>query len=93
MIGSIAAAFVACWFYFTAKKTGRDPVSWAIAGLVVYFIVALSWTWMVTPSIKDAASHGQNGLLIFLARYAYILVGLASAVFYNLKFAGDNKQD
>ena len=90
MIGSIVAVFVAVWFYYTAKNTGRDPISWAVAGLVVYFMVCLVWTWFVTPPIKDAASHSQSGLLIFLTRYAYILVGLASAVFFNLKFAGSS---
>ncbi len=92
MIGSIVAILVAVWFYLSAKNTSRQPVSWAVAGLVVYFTVALAWTWLVTPPIKDAASHSQNGLLIFLTRYAYIVVGLLGAVVFNLKFAGSKKQ-
>ncbi|WP_305908957.1 hypothetical protein Q9L42_008055 [Methylomarinum sp. Ch1-1] len=93
MIGSVVAAFVAIWFYHTAKQTGRQPISWAVAGIVVYFMVALMWTNFVTPPIKDAASHSQNGFLIFLTRYAYIMVGLACAVFFNLKFAGSKERD
>ncbi len=88
MIGSVVAAFVAIWFYQTAKQAGRQPVSWAVAGIIVYFMVALTWSYFVTPPIKDAASHSQNGVLIFLTRYAYILVGLVCAVLFNLKFAG-----
>lgn len=93
MLGSIVAAFVAVWFYQTAKRTGRQPVSWAVAGIVVYFMVALLWTNLVTPPIKDAASHSQSGILIFLTRYAYILAGLACAVFFNLKFSGSKEQE
>lgn len=89
MIGTIVAILLAVWFYFTAKQTGRDPVSWAIAGIVLYFTVALTWTTFVTPAIKDAASHSQNGLLIFLTRYAYIAVSSVCAILFNLKFAGN----
>lgn len=92
MAGSIVAIAIAVWYYFTAQKTGRNPVSWAVAGMVLYFTVALAWTYFITPPIKDAASHSQSGVLIFLTRYAYILVGLACAVFYNLKFAGKKDQ-
>ncbi len=88
MIGSIVAAGVAIWFYQTAKRHGRQPISWAVAGLLVYFTVALLWTNVVTPPIKDAASHSQSGVLIFLTRYAYIIVGLACAAAFNLKFGG-----
>ncbi len=92
MLSSIVAAFFAVWYYFTAKKTGRDPINWAIVGLMVYFIVALSWTWIVTPSLKDAAIHNQSKLLMYITRYGFIVVASACTVFYNLKFAG-HKQD
>ncbi len=92
MLSSIVAAAFAVWYYFTAQKTGRDPVNWAIVGLVIYFIVALSWTWFVTPSIKDAAIHSQSKLLMYITRYGFIVVASACAVFYNLKFAA-KKQD
>lgn len=88
MIGTIVAILLAVWFYFTAKQTGRDPVSWAIAGAVLYFTVALTWSTFVTPPIKDAASHSQSGLLIFVTRYAYIVVSSVCAILFNLKFAG-----
>jgi len=74
------------------KKTGRDPINWAIAGLVIYFIVALSWTWFITPSIKDAAIHSQSKLLMYITRYGFIVIASACAVLYNLKFAA-KKQD
>ena len=93
MIGSIVAACLAFWFYQTAKRTGRQPVSWAVAGLLVYFIVALLWTNVVTPPIKDAASHSQSGILIFLTRYAYIIVGSVCAVLFNLKFGKSKAED
>ncbi len=93
MIGSIVAILIAVWFYLSAKNTSRQPVSWAVAGLVVYFTIALTWTWLVTPPIKDAASHSQNGFLIFITRYAYIVVGLLGAAVFNLKFIGNKKQE
>ncbi len=92
MLSSIVAALIAVWYYFSAKKTGRDPINWAIAGLVIYFIVALSWTWFITPSIKDAAIHSQSKLLMYITRYGFIVIASACAVLYNLKFAA-KKQD
>ncbi len=93
MFGSIIAVLVAVWFYFTAKKKGRQPVSWAIAGLVIFYMVELVWTWFVTPSLKDSAVHTQSSLLVFLTRYAYIAVGLGCAAFFNIKFSGNNDED
>lgn len=93
MVGSIVAILVAVWFYFSAKKVGRQPVSWAVAGLVLFYLVELVWTWFVTPPIKDAATHTQSGFLVFLTRYAYIAVGLACAALFNYKFVGKKNQD
>lgn len=91
MLGSIAAFLVGAWFYYTAPRSGRSSISWAVSGVVVYFLAALLWTLLVTPAIKDAASHGQNPALIFMVRYAYIFVGAASAVLLNflLNKSGD----
>ena len=83
MLSSIAALLIGAWFYYTASRSGRSSISWAISGGVVYFLAALLWTLLVTPGIKDAAGHGQNSLLIFLVRYAYVLVGAASAILLN----------
>ena len=83
MLSVIAAILVGIWFFNTASRSGRPPVSWGISGLIVYFLAALLWTLIVTPSIKDAAIHNQSGVLIFITRYAYIGVGLASAAIIN----------
>ncbi len=91
MLSSIVAASFAVWYYFTAQKTGRDPVNWAIVGLVIYLTVAFSWTWFVTPSLKDAAIHSQSKLLMYITRYGFIVVASACAAFYNIKFAGEKK--
>lgn len=80
MLGSIAALMVGVWFYYTAPRSGKSPVSWAISGIVVYFLVALLWTLLVTPNIKDAAAHGRSGLLIFIVRYAYVFAGVVAAI-------------
>ena len=83
MLGVIAASLVGVWFYGTAARSGRPPVSWGISGVVVYFLAALLWSLTVTPGIKDAAIHNPNGTLIFIVRYAYIGVGLAAAAVVN----------
>lgn len=85
IIGSIAAILVTLWFYNTAAHSNRNPFQWAIAGFVIYFMVALFWTYFINPSIKDAAMHSRNSLLVFISRYAYIAVALAFAVVFNLK--------
>jgi len=90
VIGSIAAISVMVWFYYTAN--GRNPVHWALAGFLIYFIVCLLWTVGINPAIKDAAMHTRSTLLMWLARYAYIVVAVACAVFYNL-FFGHKKSD
>ncbi len=92
IIGSLVAIGVLVWFYSTAEKYGRNPVHWALAGFLVYTIVAALWTFGVNPGIKDAAMHGRNTMLMWLARYAYIVVALACAVVFNLK-VGKNKAD
>ncbi|MCQ8106313.1 hypothetical protein NP590_19575 [Methylomonas sp. SURF-2] len=83
MLSVIAAALVDVWFYGTAGRSGRPPVSWGVSGVVVYFLAALLWSLTVTPSVKDAATHNQNGALIFIVRYAYVGVGLAAAAALN----------
>ena len=85
IIGSIAAILIFVWFYNTASTFGRKPLHWAIAGFVVYFIVALIWTYFVNPGIKDAAMHSRSTLLMYVVRYAYIVVGVTCAVIFNLK--------
>ena len=93
IIGSVAAVLVLVWFYYSAPGFDRNPVHWAIAGFVVYFIVALLWTLAVNPSIKDAAMHSRDGMLMFVSRYAYIVVSLTCAVFFNLKVGPKKKAD
>lgn len=83
MVGVIAAILVAIWFFSTAPRSGRPQVSWAISGVVVYFLAALLWSLIVTPGIKDSAIHNQSGLLIFMVRYAYVGVGLLVAAVVN----------
>lgn len=84
MLGSIAAALVGIWFYQTASRSGRPAVSWVVSGEMVYFLAALLWTLVVTPSFKDAASHNQNAVLIGIVRYAYIGFGVLISVLLNL---------
>lgn len=79
MLSVIAATLVAVWFYRTAERSGRPPVSWGFSGVIVYFLAALLWSLIVTPGIKDTAIHNPNGTLIFIVQYAYIGVGLAVA--------------
>ncbi|MCK9607302.1 MAG: hypothetical protein M0R33_12745 [Methylomonas sp.] len=83
MVGVIAASLVGVWFYSTAARSGRPPVSWGVSGVIVYFLAALLWSLIVTPGIKDAATHNPSGPLIFIVRYAYICVGLAVAAAVN----------
>jgi len=83
MLGVIAATLVGVWFYNTAPRSGRPAFSWAVSGVIVYFLAALLWSLIVTPGIKDAATHNQSGLLIFIVRYAYIGIGLLAAAIVN----------
>ena len=83
MFGAIVAALVAYWFYQTAALSGRQPLSWAIAGGAVYFIGALLWTLGVTPHIKDLAAHNPNSVWVWVVRYAYVVFGATCAAGVN----------
>lgn len=83
MLSSIAAALVGIWYYNTAPRSGRPPFFWEVSGGVVYFLAALLWSLMVTPGVKDTATHTQNGVLVFIVRYAYIAFGLLCAAGIN----------
>lgn len=84
MVGVIAAIVVCVWFYSTAPRSNRSPVSWAVSGVIVYFLAALLWSLTITPVVKDTAIHTQSGVLIFIVRYAYIAVGLGAAGALNI---------
>jgi len=91
IIGSIAAIAIFVWFYNTAPNSGRNPLNWAIAGFVVYFIIALVWTYAINPGIKDAAMHSRNVMLMYISKYAYIVVATAGAIAFNLVLGKEQK--
>ncbi len=93
IIGSIAGIAILVWFYHTASEYGRNPINWAIAGFVVYFTVALIWTYFVTPGIKDAAMHSRNTFLMYVVRYAYIILATTVAIIFNKKIGPKNRED
>ena len=84
MFAPIAALFIAVWFFQTAESSGQKPIPWATAGIIVYFISALFWTYFINPSIKDSAIHNQSAMLIFVSRYAYIVFALACAAGFKI---------
>jgi hypothetical protein len=84
MFAPIAAIFIAVWFYQTAESSGQKPLSWTMAGIVVYFFSALFWSYFVNPSIKDIAIHNQSAFLVFVSRYAYIVFALSCAAGFKV---------
>ncbi len=86
ILGSVVAILIFVWFYNTAPALERKPLEWAVAGFVVYFMVAFFWSYAINPGIKDAAMHTRNTLLMYIVRYAYIVVAATCAVIFNLKF-------
>jgi len=93
MFAPIAALFIAVWFYQTANNSGQKPLSWTIAGMVVYFSSALFWSYFVNPSIKDMAIHNQSAFLIFVSRYAYIVFALSCAAGFKMAMSKPSKAD
>ena len=83
MLSSIIAALIGIWYYNTASRSGRMALSWAISGVVVYFLAALLWSLAITPGVKDTATHTQSGLLILIVKYAYIVFGVVCAAGIN----------
>jgi hypothetical protein len=83
MVGVIAAILVAVWFFSTAERSGRPQVSWAISGVVVYFLAALLWSLIVTPTLKDSAIHNQSGHADFYGSLCLYRRGLLAAAAVN----------
>lgn len=88
MLGSLAAIIIAIWFYTTARAMGKNPVSWAVIGLLAYFIGAILWTVLVTPPLRDSVEHNQSYILGFIVRYAYVVVGVGCAMWVKFKHLG-----
>ena len=85
IIGSLGAIFILYWFYRSAPGFNRKPLNWAVTGVSLYFIIALLWTYFVNPDIKDAAMHNRNTLLMYISKYAYIVIAFTTAFVFNLK--------
>ncbi len=83
MVGAIAAALIAVWFFKTAQALGKNPLQWLFIGVMSYYIAAIMWTFMVTPPLRDMVEHNQNILLAWFVRFAYVVVGTLSAVWVN----------
>ena len=83
MVGAIAAALIAIWFFKTAQRQGKPPLKWLFIGVMSYYLAAILWTFMVTPPLRDMVEHNQNILLAWFVRFAYVVVGVLSAVGVN----------
>ena len=90
MLGSIAAILIVVWFYKSALDAGKNAVSWGCIGLVVYFIPALVWSYVVTPGLKDAFEHNRSPVIGFIVSYAYIAVGVACATWVRYRLCSQN---
>ncbi len=88
MLGSLAAIFIAIWFYTTARALGKNPVNWAAVGLLAYFIGATLWTFLVTPGLRDSVEHNQSYILGFIVRYGFVAVGFGCALWVKFKHLG-----
>ena len=93
MIGAIVAMCIAIWFYQTAIAANQKSVSWAIAGVIIYFMAALFWSYFITPSIKVITEHNQKGCLILVVQYAYIIFGLGCATVFKLIMTAKQRQE
>ena len=80
MVGAIAATFIAIWFFKTARRLGKEPIQWLFTGLASYYLPAILWTFMVTPPLRDMVEHNQSILLAWFVRFAYVVIGVLSAV-------------
>ena len=85
MLGTITAFLITYWFYKSAEATGKNPLSSAGLGFLAYLIPCIVWTVSVGPSLRDAVEHNPGTLFSLFANYAYILVGIACAVWVKFK--------
>jgi hypothetical protein len=79
MLGGIVAVLIVVWFYRSAEARGAPAVSWAIAGLIVYYVPNFIWSLMVAKPWL-AGLHAQNStLLATIVGHSSVLLGAAVA--------------
>lgn len=80
MVGAIAAILIAIWYYKEALVSGKNPISSAALGALVYFIPAVLWSLTVTPGLRDTVEHSQGIALALIVRYGYVAIGVICAI-------------
>lgn len=93
MLGALAVILIGIWYYKGGLAAGKNPVQLAIMGAVLFFLPAISWTYWVTPGLKDTASHTQNSMMVFFVQHAYVLVGVAVAALLYPKLTAKDEVD
>lgn len=77
MIGLIASILFIIWFFNSAKKVGKNPWGWAIAGFLSYYIPAFIWgiiLGLISSKIDIRISSSSEAIIYGL------VVGLSSVL-------------
>lgn len=83
VLGGLIAIAIAIWFYRTAESKGANPLQWAIAGVVFYYVPMGLWTWFVMP--KMMSPHPTSAGTPWFSLMLPTLVGLG-VVFLLYRF-------
>lgn len=60
MIGAIAIALIAVWFYKTAEKLNLPALHWVIGGVLVYYGGFLAWMYGVMRSLLGTSFQNHS---------------------------------
>ncbi|HLF98773.1 MAG TPA: hypothetical protein VI457_16660 [Methylococcaceae bacterium] len=77
VLGGLIAIAIAVWFYRTAETKGANPIQWAIAGVIFYYVPMGLWTWLVMP--KMLSPHPTSAGTPWFSLMLPTLVGLGAA--------------
>jgi len=85
MIQIIAAILVAIWFFESARKVGKNGISWAIIGILALILPSILWVIISRVTILPALMKtdiGPAGAIISGLAIGLVGVGLGLVVVF-----------
>ncbi len=87
LLAKFAGILVIVWFYLSGKKSGENPIKWAVIGLIGYW---LAW-WIGNEVILSAlvGMFSKKSAVIFLVTQIPVVCGVAVAFLVRKKLIKD----
>lgn len=85
MIGAIAIAAIAVWFYKTAERVSLPALQWVVGGVIVYYAGFSAWMYGVLQPALGIRFQNHNLWLGLAMDISSVLIGaLAASLFRSM---------